>query len=456
MSTNSDHGNSAHILVFPYPALGHIIPLLDLTHLFLTRGLTVTVLVTPIHLPLLDPLLSCHPSTSIQPLVLTPPDVQASTTCRPVANARALSELYNPIVQWFRSHPSPPVAIVSDIFLGWTHNLGSDLGVPRIVFWPSGSFAASICNCLWRDLPMVDDPNDENSVLSFPKVPNCPKYPQWQISHLYRYYQAGDPDWELFRSSMTANSESWGAVFNSFTELERVYMDHVKKYMGHDRVWAVGPLLPADDDVMGPTKRGGSSSVPTQEVISWLDSKGNNSVVYVCFGSGWTVTSQQVVALLDALDRSELGVAVRFCEVGTRTIPDPTELARKLVESVGGCKSQRDRVMELRSAASEAILGGSSSRDMDEDGLPQVAISKHRAVGVFVPDCEWNSVLDELAVGMGMLMRHQGVGQFINSNLLVEQPVRFCEVGTRKIPNSAESVGGCKSQRDRVMELPAA
>ncbi|XP_057479150.1 UDP-glycosyltransferase 89B2-like [Actinidia eriantha] len=225
MSTNSDHGNSAHILVFPYPSLGHIIPLLDLTHLLLTRGLTVTVLVTPVHLPLLDPLLSGHPSTSIQPLVLTPPDVQASTTCRPVANARALSELYNPIVQWFRSHPSPPVAIVSDIFLGWTHYLGSDLGVPRVVFWPSGSFAASICNCLWRDLPRVDDPDDENSVLSFPKVPNCPEYPQWQISHLYRYYQAGDPDWELFRSSMMANSESWGAVFNSFTELERAYMD---------------------------------------------------------------------------------------------------------------------------------------------------------------------------------------------------------------------------------------
>ncbi|XP_057479151.1 flavonol 3-O-glucosyltransferase UGT89B1-like [Actinidia eriantha] len=330
-------------------------------------------------------------------------------------------------------------------------------------------------------------------------------------------------------------------------------MDHVKIYMGHDRVWAVGPLLPADDDVVGPTKRGGSSSVPTQEVISWLNSKGNNSLVYVCFGSGWTVTSQQVVVLLDALDRSgvhfilvvkesdvardaslipkgfedrvanrgfiikgwapqvailrhlavgafvthcgwnsvleglaagvvmltwplgadqftnaqllvdQLGVAVRFCEVGTRTIPDPTELARILAESVGSCKSQRDRVMELRSAASEAILGGSSSRDMDElvknlHGLSKcVAILKHRAVGAFVPDCGWNSVLERLVVGMVMLMRYLGVDQFINANLLVEQPVRFCEVGTRKIANSAESVGGCKSQqRDRVMELPAA
>ena len=38
---------------------------------------------------------------------------------------------------------------------------------------------------------------------------------------------------------------SWGLVVNTFTELERVYIEYMKKFMGHDRVWAVGPLLPA-------------------------------------------------------------------------------------------------------------------------------------------------------------------------------------------------------------------
>ncbi|KAF5933871.1 hypothetical protein HYC85_030042 [Camellia sinensis] len=37
---------------------------------------------------------------------------------------------------------------------------------------------------------------------------------------------------------MLANSDSWGVVFNSFTELERVYIDHIKMEMGHHRVWA--------------------------------------------------------------------------------------------------------------------------------------------------------------------------------------------------------------------------
>ncbi|XP_057515002.1 flavonol 3-O-glucosyltransferase UGT89B1-like [Actinidia eriantha] len=441
MSTSENgNGNGAHILVFPYPAPGHIIPILDLTHQFLTRGLTVTVLVTPAHLPLLDPLLKCHASTSIQPLVLTPPEVPTSTIFRPVVYLRALSTLSDPIVQWFRSHPSPPVAIISDLLLGWTQHLASDLGVPRIVFWSIGAFAASTYQCLLRDLPKVDESDDGNSTFSFLKVPNCPKYPCWQITNLYSGYKAGHPDWEFFRSSFSANNQSWGAVFNSFTELERVYLDHVKKEMGHNRVWTVGPLLPVDDDRMGPTDRGGSSSVPTQEVISWLDSKENDSVVYVCFGSRWTLTDQQMEVLQDALERSGVNfiLVVKGSDRG-HVVSDTSLIPNEF----------KDRV-----ANRGYIIKG---------WAPQVVILSHQAVGAFVTHCGWNSLLEGLAAGVEMLMWPLEVDQFINANLLVDQlgvAVRFFEDGTRSIPSSAElarllteAVAGCKSRSDRVIEL---
>ncbi|XP_057514797.1 flavonol 3-O-glucosyltransferase UGT89B1-like [Actinidia eriantha] len=435
------NGNGAHILVFPFPAPGHIIPILDLTHQFLTRGLTVTVLVTPTHLPLLDPLLKCFASTSIQPLVLTPPEVPTSTMFRDIVYMRALSTLSDPIAQWFRSHASPPVAIVSDFLLGWTQHLASDLGVPRIVFWSSGAFAASTIQCLWRDLPKVDESDDGNSTFSLVKVPNCPKYPCWQITNHYGGYKAGHPDWEFFRSSLLANHQSWGAVFNSFTELERVYLDHVKKEMGHDRVWTVGPLLPVDDDDrMVSTNRGGSNSVPTQEVISWLDSKGNGSVVYVCFGSRWTLTNQQVEVLQDALERS--GVNFILVVKGS----DKGHLASDISLI---SKDFEDRVVNRG-----FVIKG---------WAPQVVILRHQAVGAFVTHCGWNSVLEGLAAGVMMLTWPLGADQFINANLLVDQlgvAIRFFEDGTRSIPNSAElarllaeSVIGCKSRRDRVMEL---
>lgn len=159
---------------------------------------------------------------------------------------RGLRELhYSAIVNWFKSHPSPPVAILSDFFLGWTHELANELGVQRVVFSPSGAFALSVSFALWSDLPKIGEPDDDNFQVSFPKVPNCPAYPSYQISHIYSSDET-NPDTVFYRSCMLANMECWGFVFNSFAELERVYIDHIKKEMGHERVWAVGPLLPPD------------------------------------------------------------------------------------------------------------------------------------------------------------------------------------------------------------------
>ncbi|KAK3026854.1 hypothetical protein RJ639_042354 [Escallonia herrerae] len=324
--------NGAHILVYPYPALGHIIPLLDLTHLLLTRGLHVTVLLAPTHLPLLDPLLSTHPSTSLQALVLTPPDPPPSSQFKIIGKMSAMAQLYDPILHWFESHPNPPVAIVSDFFLGWTNRLASHLGVPRVVFWPSGAFAALIAGSLWRDVPKNEDPSSHESfLLSFPGVPNSPSFPWWQISQLYREYKEGDPDWEFFRDAFLANSESWGVVFNSFAELERTYIDGVTRDVGHTRVWAVGPLMPPGDDSTGALIRGGSCKVPTHELMTWLDGKRDGKVVYLCFGSRLDLSNKQM-----------------------EVVPDSVDLARTLVESVSGARPERDRAMKLRGAAYEA------------------------------------------------------------------------------------------------------
>ncbi|XP_052179440.1 flavonol 3-O-glucosyltransferase UGT89B1-like [Diospyros lotus] len=431
---SSGAADSTHVLVCPFPAPGHIIPMIDLIQFLLSRRVTVTVLLDPTHFHLLEPLLSSHPSSSLQTLLLSPPEVPPpSTLYRPIATMNVILKLYDPIVQWFRSHPSPPVAIVSDLFLGWTHRLACDVGAKRVVFWSSGAACASILNCLFRDKLKVDDPADENSVLSVPSVPNCHKYPWWQISHLYRYFKEGDPVWELFRESMVANVECWGAVINTFDEFERVYIDHLKKEMGHDRVWAIGPLLPPGDDPIACSNRGGSSSVPIPELMGWLDSKPADSIVYVCFGSSWTVTVEQVAALAAALESS--GVNFIWCvRNGGAALPDGFE----------------DRVK-----GRGFIIKG---------WAPQGLILNHRAVGAFVTHCGWNSTLEGVAAGVLMLTWPLGADQFINDKLLVDElgvGVRFYDMGNRGVPDStmmarllAESVGGRRGAR--VAELSKA
>ncbi|KAK7826133.1 udp-glycosyltransferase 89b2 [Quercus suber] len=333
-------GSDAHLLILPYPAQGHMIPLLDLTQQLVLRSFTITILTTPKNLHLLDSLLSTHPA-SINTLVLPfpthpsiPQGLENTKDLAPTsfeAMICCLSELYDPITQWFKSHPSPPAAIISDMFLGWTHRLACELSIHRIVFSPSGAMALSVMYSLWRDLPRRENLSDENEAISLPNIPSSPKYPWWKLSPLYRSFVEANLDSEFIKDAFRANMASWGLVINSFNGLERVYLENLKKDMGHDRVWAVGPLLPS-----GPNQRGGSSSVKVEEILSWLDTCEDRKVVYVCFGSQALLNNNQMEKLAFGLEKS----GVQFVWV-------------ERVE----CK----RAAELRGVALEAIEEGGSS-----------------------------------------------------------------------------------------------
>nr|POE60682.1 udp-glycosyltransferase 89b1 [Quercus suber] len=189
---------------------------------------------------------------------------------------------------------------------------------------------------------------------------------------------------------MLANFESWEIVFNSFASLGSVYFDHLKREAGHNRVWAVGPVLPLEGDLIGSATRGGASSVPCHELMTWLDACLDNSVVYVCFGSRAGLTNKQLNVLAIALECSgvhftlctsvlgdqeqftnalllvdQLGVAIIAGE-GTENIPDSNELARLLVVSLNKIKPQNVRAKELSDVALSAVKGGSSNKDLDE------------------------------------------------------------------------------------------
>ncbi|KAK9934901.1 hypothetical protein M0R45_022030 [Rubus argutus] len=91
ISSGNSHDHP-HILVYPYPAQGHMLPLLDLTNQLALGGLTITIVVTPKNLPMLTPLLSTHPS--IQTLVLPfpahpkiPPGVENGGISAPTATS---------------------------------------------------------------------------------------------------------------------------------------------------------------------------------------------------------------------------------------------------------------------------------------------------------------------------------------------------------------------------------
>ncbi|KAI7736147.1 hypothetical protein M8C21_009738, partial [Ambrosia artemisiifolia] len=412
----SNMSHSTHILVYPFAPSGHFIPLLDLTRLLLRRGLTITIIVSANNLALLDPLVSSHPS-SLYKLLLPDPD-HGQLPHPLIAKVIATQQMFEPIVQWFESHPSPPIAIISDFFLRWTNGLASHLGIRHVVFSPSGALGYSIFHMLWRDIYEINalhDEGDQSYMLSFPEIPNSPELPWWQLSQTWRSYNKGDPGFESFRKGVLDNMKSWGIVYNT--------------------VWAVGPLLPDDHGPMSSTSRGGSSAVPPHDLFMWLDEKHDDSVVYIyiCFGSRETLSEEEMTALTDALKLSKVYFLLCVHESGSSLIPSGFE------QHVGG------RGFIVKGWA------------------PQLEILQHRAVGSFVTHCGWNSTLESVTSGVMMLTWPMGADQFANAVLLVDQlgvGKRVCDGEPECVPNSVElarlldeSLNVDRPERLRVKEL---
>ncbi|KFK41826.1 hypothetical protein AALP_AA2G176500 [Arabis alpina] len=413
-----------------------MIPLLDFTHHLSLRGgssLTITIITTPKNLPFLSPLLSITGTiNNIETLILPFPshpsipsgveNVQHLPPSSFPKMIHALGDLHAPLRSWITSHPSPPVVIVSDFFLGWTQNLG----IPRVVFSPSAAITCCIINTNWTNMP------EKTEILEFPNLPNCPKYPWYQISSIYRSYIHGDSVWEFVRDSFRENVTSWGLVVNSFSAMESVYLEHLKKEMGHERVWAVGPILPVTN---GGGNRGGRSSVSVDHVMSWLDAREDNHVVYVCFGSQAVLTKDQTLALASGLEKSR----VHF----VWALKDPVEEDLRIFfdgfeDSVSG------RGLVIRGWA------------------PQVDVLRHRAVGAFLTHCGWNSVIEAVVAGVLMLTWPMRADQYTDAALVVDElkvGVRACE-GPDTVPDSdelarvfADSVSGKQTERIEVVKL---
>ncbi|KAI3452940.1 hypothetical protein Pfo_009603 [Paulownia fortunei] len=419
----SSSKNGVHILVFPYPAQGHMLPLLDLTHQLSLRGLSITVLITPRNLPILTPLLSAN--SSIQTLVFPfptdpsiPPGVENVRDLGNQGNIpiiSALSRLQDPIIQWFRSHSNPPEALLSDFFLGWTHHLAHQLGIPRIVFYSSGAFAVAVFNHLWTNSEAVK-PGRE---VKFRDLPRAPSFAWDQVPSLFRRYRESvcnnNTSVDLIKTSMTANGLSWASVSNTFEALEDVFLEHLSKIMGHPRNYSVGPLnmVRASDSLSVSDEKCESND----DVISWLDQCDDGSVLYVCFGSQKLLKKPQMEALAIGLERS----GVRFVWV----VKPLT--AQQMADGYGS----------VPDGFEDQVLGQGF---VIKGWAPQTSILSHRTVSGFLSHCGWNSVLEAIAAGAMILGWPMEADQFVNAKLLVEYngaAVLVCEGGDT-VPDSAE------------------
>lgn len=389
--------------------------MLHLADQLITKGLTLTILITPKNLQFLNPILSKHPM--IKTLVLNLPEhpkiplgfenIKDLGNLKNVPMINALGKLYTQIVEWFYGLDVKvrPVAIVSDFFLGWTEKLSNEIGVRRIGFYTSSVFLMEVLCYSWIDIENVV----KLDFVEFNELPGKPVFRNVDLPTMVRKYNQFDSDWEFVKESIIGGLKSWGVIFNTFYDIDGVYFDHCIEKMEHQKCWSVGPLR-----LMCEFQTGEHIERRRNEVLKWLDDCPDGSVVYVCFGSQKMLNKEQIEALGKALELS----GSRFLWIvkqGTTTV--------HIKEGYGHVSNE----FITRVAERGKVVKGWISQD---------DVLKHESVAYFITHCGWNSVLEGVVGGVGLLTWPMEADQFVNAKMLEEKgvAVRVCE-GDETVPD---------------------
>ncbi|AEC06407.1 UDP-glycosyltransferase 73B4 [Arabidopsis thaliana] len=150
-----------HILFFPFMAHGHMIPLLDMAKLFARRGAKSTLLTTPINAKILEKPIEAfkvqNPDLEIGIKILNFPCVELGLPegCenRDFINSYQKSDSFDLFLKFLFStkymkqqlesfiETTKPSALVADMFFPWATESAEKIGVPRLVFHGTSSFA---------------------------------------------------------------------------------------------------------------------------------------------------------------------------------------------------------------------------------------------------------------------------------------------------------------------------
>lgn len=196
--------------------------------------------------------------------------------------------------------------------------------------------------------------------------------------------------------------KSFGIVVNSFYDLEPAYVEYFKQDLGNDKAWFVGPVSLCNRNIEDKAERGQKTSIDEGKILSFLDSKETNSVLYISFGSLARLSPEQLLEIAYGLEASNHSF---IWVVG------------KIFQSPGTRKENGIEENWLPSGFEERMR--ESKRGLIIRGwAPQLLILEHTAVGGFMTHCGWNSTLESVSAGVPMVTWPITAEQFSNEKLI--------------------------------------
>ncbi|XP_072956772.1 UDP-glycosyltransferase 83A1-like [Typha angustifolia] len=403
---------SPHVLVLPFPAQGHVIPLMELSHLLVAEGFKITFVNTDFNHDRVVAALLNEGGDEEEDLrgirLVSVPDglepgedrnnlvrlVEGFTTTM----AKHLEELIRENPESDDEEEKKMTWIVADATMGWSFALAKRMGLRVAVFNPASA------GLLWVTLSipkMIEDGviNDEGLPIKqeiFQLKPGMP--PMSTLEFPWNY--AGDAEVQktVYRYVVHNNQAVNPAeiiVSNSFHELESSTFTHFPKIL------PIGPLL-AGELFEKPI---GLFWHEDLTCMTWLDEQQSNSVVYVAFGS---------LTIFDQVQFQELAQGL---ELSGRPFlwvvrPDFTN------------QSSQDWLERFRARV--------SGQGRIVSWSPQQKVLAHPSIACFLSHCGWNSTMEGVRNGVPFLCWPYFSDQFFNQSYICN----VWKIGLKMIPDS--------------------
>jgi hydroquinone glucosyltransferase len=375
-----------HIVLLASPGAGHILPVAELARRIVAHGggaeFTAT-LISYANFSSADhnstlASLPASVSTAVLPEVPLsdlPANSRVETRIFTVAK-RSLPRLRD-LLRSLLESPSGVAALVPDLLGPWAHQVARELGVPSYLFCTTNLMALSCMlhvpeldrttTCEFRDLP---EPV---------RLPGC--VPLRGADLLDPIQDRSDPAYRLMIEFGNNHMLADGFIVNTFDAIEHKTLVAFKELSDrgvYPPAYAVGPFVRPCPGGEAANKHG---------CLRWLDDQPDVSVLYVCLGSGGTMSTEQTAELAAGLEAS----GQRFLWVVR--FPSDTDCSASFFGTAG---HGDDPLSYLPEGFIERTKGVGLCLPL---WAPQVEILNHRAVGGFLSHCGWNSTLEAATVG---------------------------------------------------------
>ncbi|TKY68959.1 Hydroquinone glucosyltransferase [Spatholobus suberectus] len=284
------------------------------------------------------------------------------------------------------SNPSSKVAaLIADAMAPEALEFGKEHSILSYVYFPCSTMLLSLClhspkldeevSCEYRDHPYLIE------------IPGCisicgidlPNSVQDRSSLEYKLFLQRCNKYRVVHD---------GILVNSFVEMEKEATKAIAQQGrgngngngNYPPVYPIGPI----------TQTGPSGPKSGCECLLWLDKQPRNSVLYVSFGSGGTLSQEQINELALGLELSRH----KFLWVNLRA---PNDRASASYFSDG-------LVDDPLNFLPLGFLERTKGQGLVMSGwAPQVEVLGHESIGAFLSHCGWNSILESVVHGVPMV-----------------------------------------------------